>query len=274
MNDFAKIDVSGLTPQILRDQPAPQLIWVDLDDLVIDRRYQREVTSAGRMLIKRIAAEFDWSRCAPILLAALPGGGYAIVDGQHRAHAAALCGITSLPAMVVPMSLQQQAHAFTAVNCQRVSVSPQAVYRAALAAGLEWAISCRAAVEAAGCAMATSNPTSTARKARVIYVTGLIKKMVSAGEASAVTAGLAGVVGSEQRDELATYEGRILAVWLPAIASNQRFLKLNLSDAFDAIDIQNILDDCHARARQLGRSARDLAKEHVRRELAELVGGI
>ena len=269
MNEFAEIDITGMKPQELKDQPAPQLVWAPIEDLVIDRTYQRDISGAGRRLISEIAAAFDWARCAPILLAALPGGKFAIVDGQHRAHAARLCGIEALPAMVVPMSVRQQAAAFAAVNTKRVGVSAQSVYRAAFAAGEDWALACHAAVHKAGCRMATFTPTSTARRPRFIYATSLIKRMVAVGEADAVSNGLAAVVASEQADELVAYSGPTLTVWLSALATNQRFFALDLPQIFDGIDFEELGDACRIQARQSGKSGRALAIEHVGRLLIQ-----
>lgn len=269
MGVLSPIDITGFRAQDLRDQAAPQLLRVDVSDLVVDRSYQRDISSAGKTSIRKIAANFDWAKFGPVLLAPVAGGKFAIVDGQHRAHAAAVCGITEIPAMVVPMSAQQQASAFSAVNAARVTINRCALYRASLAAGEDWAIACRAAVEAAGVVLATSLPTSGARKPKVVYCIGLIRKMVDGGEADAVTAGLRGVARSLQAEDTRPWDGGILGVWLPAVATNVRFLKLNLADCFDAIDIDAITDESRQRARLSGGTARQMTIARVVSELRD-----
>lgn len=94
------INVDGMDVFPLAEQPAPQLLWLRIEDLVVDSRYQRPLNTGNWAAIRRIAKDFRWSRFSPVLVAPVEGGRYAVIDGQHRAHAAALCGIESIPAMV------------------------------------------------------------------------------------------------------------------------------------------------------------------------------
>lgn len=257
------IDTTGYSRAELTDQPQPMLIWADLADLVIDRRYQRNITGAGRKAIQRIADGFDWRKYQPILVAPTEGGKMAVVDGQHRAHAAALCGIEKLPAMTVPMTPSQQAAGFAAINRDRIKMNPLSIYRAELAAGTDWAVGVKEAVEAAGCAMALSTPSQKNKIEGTVYSVSLIRRMIANGEGEAVTAGLRSIKNSNQGDEVQSYNGAILAVWLAAIAQNQRFLRLDLSSLFDEMDIPHILDSARARSRQSGTPARAIAIEQV-----------
>lgn len=249
---LAPIDVSELKIDqgALRDQPSPQLLWVKMSDLVIDRSYQRDISGQSIGTIKRIVEDFDWTKYTPILLAAVDGGKFAVVDGQHRAHAAKLCGIESLPAMVVPMSLAQQAKAFAAVNSDRVKVTRHVIYRAELAAGTKWAVECRDAVEAAGCTLSTSAVSFLRRKPKQIHAVGLVKKMIDAGIGNVLTIGLRAIVNSEQADSLRAYDGNILKHWFLAIESSQAFLKLDLAEAFDTIDIDELIENARLPARE------------------------
>jgi len=78
-----------------------------------------------------------------------------------------------------------------------------------------------------------------------------------------VTAGLAGIAGSQQAEAIESYGGPVLAIWLPAVARNQRFLRLDLSAAFDGIDLDAVDDQARLRVRQAGGSARALAIDAV-----------
>jgi len=257
------LDLAGYRPAVLADQPQPDLIWVDLADLVVDRTYQRSMTYAGRRAVQRIADGFDWRKYEPILIAPAADGKFAVVDGQHRAHAAGVCGIRSIPAMCVAMTIVQQAQGFTAINRDRIKVRAEQIYRAELAAGAPWALECKAAVNAAGCVLATGNASTAQKKPRTVFSVNLIRRMVAAGEASAVTAGLAGIAGSQQAEAIESYGGPVLAIWLPAVARNQRFLRLDLSAAFDGIDIDAVVDQARLRVRHAGGSARPLAIDAV-----------
>lgn len=163
MTNYRTVDLTGMDPVQPASQPAPQLIWVEIRDLVIDDRYQRPLIAGNRIAIKRIAADFRWSRFSPVLVAPVEGGKYALIDGQHRAHAAALCGFERVPAMVALVAPEEQALAFIEINTRQIKVRGVAIYRAALAAGEAWAAECRDRVEAAGCRLMTAN-WSQARK--------------------------------------------------------------------------------------------------------------
>ncbi|MCW1932632.1 ParB/RepB/Spo0J family partition protein [Pararhodobacter zhoushanensis] len=255
--NFRHIDLTGFHPaDAPADQMLPTMLWADVSALTIDTRYQRALTAKGRNIIARIARGWDWKKYQPILIAPGDAGQFAVVDGQHRAHAAALCGITALPAMMVPMTLREQAASFVAVNRDRISLDRLAVYRAELQAGMEWAIAASKAVEAGGCRIATANPSAAFKKPRDIYAIGLIRRMIEAGEGEAITAGLAGISNSMQGAQIEAYAGPILSAWLPAIATNQRFMRLELAAVFDAIDFADLYDDAIARSRMAGGSAR------------------
>jgi ParB-like nuclease domain len=130
--------------------PAPMLHWLPIDRLIIDEAYQRPLGRNNWLAIEKIAANFQWSRFGPVLVAPITGGLYAIIDGQHRCHAAAMCGITEVPAMVVQVGIEEQSRAFAWVNSQTIKVTLFHVYKAALAAKEDWAIRADAAVAGGG----------------------------------------------------------------------------------------------------------------------------
>lgn len=117
--------------------PAPQLQWVSTDKFVVDDAYQREIGRRGRENVLHIAEYFDWSKFAPVIVAPVEGGLYAIVDGQHRTTAAMLRGIESVPCQIVQADRAQQAAAYAAVNGNITKTTPQQLFHARLAAGDE-----------------------------------------------------------------------------------------------------------------------------------------
>ncbi len=114
--------------------PAPMLQWLKIADLVVDPSYQREIRGTGRRNVQAIAAAFAWHKFAPVVVAPIEGGKYAIIDGQHRATAALLRGFEQVPAQVVICDRSAQAAAFSAINGQTTRVTPQQVHAAAVAA--------------------------------------------------------------------------------------------------------------------------------------------
>lgn len=118
----------------------PMLQWVAIQDLVVNPSYQRAISPKSRRNIVRIAENFRWSFFAPVVVAPVEGGRFAIIDGQHRTTAAALCGFASVPCQVVVAEEREQAAAFKAINSNTTPVSPVALFAAALAAGEAWAV--------------------------------------------------------------------------------------------------------------------------------------
>ena len=115
--------------------PAPQLAWLPIASLRVDPTYQRPVTGHGRVNIAKIVAEFRWNRFAPIVVSPIAGGLYAVVDGQHRATAAATIGFESVPAQIILADVTEQAAAFSAINGAVTRIHGQALHKAAVAAG-------------------------------------------------------------------------------------------------------------------------------------------
>jgi hypothetical protein len=118
----------------------PLLQWVAIRDLIVNGSYQRDMSPKSRRNITRIAENFRWTFFAPVVVAPVEDGKFAIIDGQHRTTAAALCGIESVPCQIVVAEECEQAAAFKAINADTTPVSPVALYAAALAAGEAWAV--------------------------------------------------------------------------------------------------------------------------------------
>lgn len=115
--------------------PAPMLQWIPIAQLVVDETYQRPIAGAGALNIRKIAEAFAWTKFAPVIVAPVEGGRYAVVDGQHRATAAALVGVEQVPCQVILAAPAEQAAAFRAINGAVTKMSALALHAAALAAG-------------------------------------------------------------------------------------------------------------------------------------------
>jgi len=115
--------------------PAPQLSWLPVSALRVDPTYQRPITGHGRVNIAKIVADFRWNRFAPVVVSPIAGGLYAVVDGQHRATAAATLGFETIPAQIILADITEQAAAFSAINGAVTRVHGQALHKAAVAAG-------------------------------------------------------------------------------------------------------------------------------------------
>ena len=54
--------------------PAPFLGWVEIEKLVVDTEYQRDIGRRGTANVHHIAENFDWSKFAPVIVAPVEGG--------------------------------------------------------------------------------------------------------------------------------------------------------------------------------------------------------
>ncbi len=111
-----------------------KLEWLSIKQLVVDPEYQREITIVGRKNIRKIVEQFNWSMFAPIMVAGVGSNRYAIVDGQHRVTAAALCGVDKVPCAIIEAMRGEQAAAFRAINANTTKLHTVQLFHAACAA--------------------------------------------------------------------------------------------------------------------------------------------
>jgi len=137
---FAALIQPGLSPDFGVE---PQLMWIDISQLVVDPRYQREISRQGAENVVRIANSFSWQRFGTVLVSRVrdeAGDLWAIIDGQHRVTGAALRGIKTVPCMVIEATPAGQAAAFAAINGLVTKLTPLQIHAARVAAGEEDAL--------------------------------------------------------------------------------------------------------------------------------------
>ncbi|WP_054310003.1 ParB/RepB/Spo0J family partition protein [Mesorhizobium sp. 1M-11] len=128
----------------------PDLEWVRIDRIDVDRNYQRPLKPR---LVKKILAKFAWRKFGAVVLSRQEGGRYTIVEGQHRWKAASLHpNVTEIPAIVVEHAdTADEAGSFLAINRDRQAVTSVEQYWAGLTAGDEWAMAVSRVLQAANC---------------------------------------------------------------------------------------------------------------------------
>lgn len=251
MTHHRTIDVSHLDPVTPQTQAAPQLQWVAIADLVIDTRYQRPLAPGNISAIKRIAADFRWSRFSPLLLAPIEGGLYAVIDGQHRAHSAALCGFKTVPAMITLVPPEEQALAFIEINTRQIRVRSNNIYRAAFIAGEDWAIRCDRAVANAGCALMSVNASTATKKPGQVYAVMLIKSLIDKGQDQAVTSGLQALIDYDPL-AVANFSDALLDPWLRAVAESGQVDAETLKRSLSQVRPWIVIERANARAKANG----------------------
>lgn len=242
-----------MRPGSVNPGPAPILQWIKVSDLVVDDRYQRDLKFGNWKAIRKIAATFKWSRFSPVFVAPIEGGKFAIIDGQHRTHAAAICGFSEVPCQIVQMNLEEQAASFAAVNGLVTKVTLWQIYKAALTAGEDWAGACYSVCENSGCKLMTTNKTAENKAAGEVYAVALIRSHVANGRAALLQSALSGLRKSEFGQDAEAYSNEILKPLFEAMAQRPWLALADLSQFFDDFDIYAALD-----------SAVDLAKQKRR----------
>jgi hypothetical protein len=140
---YRPIDITPFASLIQSDLVAefgtePKLMWIDIAELVVDPRYQRDISRQGAKNVVRIANNFSWQRFGTVLVSRAADGAddlWAIIDGQHRVTGAALRGIQKVPCMLIDADPAQQAGAFAAINGLVTKLTPLQIHAARVAAG-------------------------------------------------------------------------------------------------------------------------------------------
>ena len=114
----------------------PDIRHIPIRDLMVDQKYQREVTISGRRVIERIIMDFKWSRFGIITVAkANTSNKFAVIDGQHRVIAMKAIGQTTVPCLVISESDRiEQAKDFIGINTNKTRVTAAQAFKARLAA--------------------------------------------------------------------------------------------------------------------------------------------
>jgi PII-like signaling protein len=212
-----KIDISGMETVDTKVRGAPELAFVRIADMIVDERYQRSIERRGLSNIRKIARNFDWAKFSPVMLSRRENGQYAIIDGQHRSHAAALCGVTEVPAVVSELTIEQEAAAFSWINGAVTVLSQNQIFKAALTAFEPWAVQCDAAVRRADCRLMTSNYSAAAKKPGQVFCISVVRRFVEQDQAAQLATVLQGVVASKVRDEVQYYNSFGLSSLVPAV---------------------------------------------------------
>lgn len=137
-----KISIEGfqpVKPPELRGA-AVSMKWLPIENLRVNSTYQRSISSGGKSNTRQIAAKFAWRKFTPVVVCRVEGEDdvYAIIDGQHRATAAALLGLKEVPCSIVAApSIEEQADSFKSINANITRVTPQDLHFANLASGDE-----------------------------------------------------------------------------------------------------------------------------------------
>lgn len=188
----------------------PVLQYCALDQLKVDESYQRSLeTKSSQALIRRIAINWDWSLCQPLIVARRADNGLYVVDGQHRLAAARMRGdIWQLPCVVASYrDAAEEAASFVALNQERRPLNRLQLFRAAVAAGAAEAIKINRALEGAGMWITGNQDLTVQKPGAMTCVGGLEACLRSFGEQVLATA--LAVLGKSFPDQPLRYAGSL-----------------------------------------------------------------
>lgn len=133
------------------DTAPPQMLMVDPSALVVDERYQRNLSERSRTLIRKIVEGWDWRAFKPPVVVRV-GDAFHVLDGQHTAIGAVTHPhVREIPVMVVEAEASaDRAAAFVKHNRDRISATPTQLHYALIEAGDEDAMTIAQACERAG----------------------------------------------------------------------------------------------------------------------------
>lgn len=249
--------VASDKPLNLEPGPAPMLQWIRIEHLVVDDSYQRELNRTNWEAIRKIARSFKWSRFSPVFCAPITGGKYAIIDGQHRTHAAAMCGFEEVPCQIVQMTHSEQAESFAAVNGSVTKVTSWNLFKAALTSGEAWAVEMKKCADEAGCRLMLSNGKTDSKKPGYIYAPFGLRKIIEKQSAERVTKALRILKNAEgYGDTKEVWDGKIFLPIIQALADAPEFLEradaIQVMESFDLWKAVDSIDEESKRKRRLG----------------------
>jgi len=162
--------------------PAPQFIAVET--LLVDDTYQRSIEGgSSQKLIVKIAENWDWRLCLPLLVSRRDGRLY-VIDGQHRLEAARLRGdIPHMPVVVFDFDdPKAEAELFVQANRIRRQMSKLDDHHAAVVAGDPKAMAVNEVVTSAGLTVGRIQAWQYWKPGEVVFVTAIQRALHSQGK--------------------------------------------------------------------------------------------
>jgi ParB-like nuclease domain len=187
----------------------PVLQWMPPKMLAVDPAYQRSIdNTSSKALIQRIARDWDWDLCQPLVVSRRDDNQLYVVDGQHRLAAAiARNDIEQLPCFICSLpDIAAEADRFVQFNRNRKALKPLDLWKAAVASGDANALQINAAVAAAGL-IVHSNSNNNQVPNALVNIGGLQRCHRDQGFEQLSLA--LHVLGNAYRDEILQYAGTI-----------------------------------------------------------------
>lgn len=216
--------------------PEARFAWIDIAALAVDTSYQREITGEGFGKINRIAARFNWAHFSPVVVSDRGDNHFAVVDGQHRVHAALRAGQTCVPCLIILSGAapEAEAQAFAAINGEFTAVSAISLYRAALAANVPWATAIADWSAAAGVEVLRYQPAGKFRRPRTLTCIAFLRLQVGRDNGTTLMRLTDAIKASVRADDLALWQERFLAPMVAVLRARKGLGLRNLTAFIDS----------------------------------------
>lgn len=239
----------------------PELQWVPVSSINVDRNYQRDIKPQR---VKQILAEFSWKKFGALQLAAQEDGRFNVFDGQHR-HAAARLhpDVSEVPAVIIRTEDgRDEAEAFLGVNVNRTAVTSIERYWAGLEAGDPDMMAVCAVLEDAGCEVVQAQGLSGPGKTHaVLAISRAIKRC---GE-EAVTEALL-ILRAAWPNDKDGLKGTLISSLARIAKNNPDMTRGRMVEVLQSTDRQGLTADAEAMRKIAGGDA----TTSITRTLAEL----
>jgi hypothetical protein len=187
-----RVKATGSQPLRLKSMigspPTPAFCLVD--NLQVDDSYQRSIEGgASQKLIVKIAENWDWRLCLPLLVSRRQGQLY-VIDGQHRLEAARLRGdIRDIPVVVFDFDdPKAEAELFVQANRARRPMQKLDDFHADLAAGGAESVAVNKVITDAGLTVGRNGAWQLIKPGEVVFVQAVKRGMKSFGPQTATRA--------------------------------------------------------------------------------------
>lgn len=201
----------------------PVLSYMPPKMLAVDPSYQRSIdNTVSRALINRIAKDWDWDLCQPLVISRREDGQLYVVDGQHRLAAAMARGdIDQLPCFICNLpDIAAEADRFVQFNRNRKALKPLDLWKAAVASGDEAALQIVAALDAAGLKVHSTSNNRDMKPDIITNISGLQRCYREQG-VEQLAAGL-DVMANAFRGQVLQYAGTIFTGIAAIIADESK----------------------------------------------------
>jgi hypothetical protein len=168
----------------------PVIEWHAPADLKVDDTYQRSIENgASQKLIRKIAIDWDWRLCVPLIVSRRAEGLF-VIDGQHRVEGARLRDdIPFIPCATYDFQgPEAEAELFVQANRARRPMQRLDDFHAAIVAGDENAIAVNEVVAEAGLRVGRNQAWQMLKQGEVIFIGAIMRVMRVHGREVALTA--------------------------------------------------------------------------------------